>query len=237
MSVSVKHGAWGWALGGCRSEVLAQGAHFSCPGPRHHRVQLFNAQNLGRGGTFTFHSTRRRRQRRRTRGGSHTYATLPATPSFFLPLPRSAKAAALHQGFEGHRSLQRLLSSPCAKPCKEFESSQHPVLDQGKCLENCTTMARLQSQKPPSQATVLVATSRCPFGVRTQTSEPPSTLLDERSDPVGWIKGTTVIANHSLYALVLPNAYSLHLSVICACQPRTPKSYRFDGPQDQPRHE
>ena len=114
MSVSVKHGAWGWELGGCRSEVLAQVAHFSCPGPRHHRVQLFNAHNLGRGGTFTLHSTRRRR--RRTRGGSHTYATLPATPSFFLPLPRSAKAAALHQGFEGHQSLHSVCLGPCQSP-------------------------------------------------------------------------------------------------------------------------
>jgi hypothetical protein len=49
-------------------------------------------------------------------GGSHIYATLPVTPSFFLPLPRSAKAAALHQGFERHRNLHSVCLGPCHSP-------------------------------------------------------------------------------------------------------------------------
>jgi len=133
-------------------------------------------------------------------GGSHIYATLPATPSFFLPRPQSAKAAALHRGFEGHdpsKPSQSLRLGPCDSPpigaqsallaesrAKSSNNPSTPLSIKGKCLENCTPMTILQSQKPPSQASVLVATSKLTLGVRTQASKPPSTLLDERTDPV-----------------------------------------------------
>jgi hypothetical protein len=143
-------------------------------------------------------------ERARQGGGgqpaSHTCATLPATPSFFLPRPQSAKAAALHRGFEGHdpsKPSQSLRLGPCDSPpigaqsallaesrAKSSNNPSTPLSIKGKCLENCTPMTILQSQKPPSQASVLVATSKLTLGVRTQASKPPSTLLDERSDPV-----------------------------------------------------
>ena len=142
-------------------------------------------------------------ERARQGGGqpaSHTCATLPATPSFFLPRPQSAKAAALHRGFEGHdpsKPSQSLRLGPCDSPpigaqsallaesrAKSSNNPSTPLSIKGKCLENCTPMTILQSQKPPSQASVLVATSKLTLGVRTQASKPPSTLLDERTDPV-----------------------------------------------------
>jgi hypothetical protein len=84
---------------------------FSCPGLRHHRVQplplqlhtsqLLAARQAGSPGFlasclpvfltptpshFTIWAAAfTRRRRPGTRGGSHTSATLPATPSFFLP--------------------------------------------------------------------------------------------------------------------------------------------------------
>jgi hypothetical protein len=82
---------------------------------------------------------------------------------------------------------------------KSSNNPSAPVVDQGKCLENCTTMTILQSQKPPSQATVLVATSKISFG--GYVLRPPSHLQHfSMRGPIqlGWIKGTTAIANHSL---------------------------------------